>query len=166
MKYIITVVFVLFIAFSSQSYSQDQLPYVYSNVDHPESQLNTDSVDIENTMPTRSKRPCTHPGCGKLTIDGRCQKHSFKEVEKQRPNASKRGYGHKWRIVSKQYLQSNPYCVDCLSKDIVKASKVVDHIIPHKGDYDLFWDQDNWQALCKQCHDSKTAKHDGRWGDG
>jgi 5-methylcytosine-specific restriction protein A len=26
----------------------------------------------------------------------------------------------------------------------------------------LFWDEDNWQALCKPCHDRKTAV-EGRW---
>lgn len=32
---------------------------------------------------------------------------------------------------------------------------VVDHKIPHKGDYGLFWDsENNWQSLCKRCHDS------------
>ncbi|WP_143035082.1 HNH endonuclease [Marininema mesophilum] len=29
---------------------------------------------------------------------------------------------------------------------------------------DLFWDKDNWQSLCKRCHDRKTAIEDGRWG--
>ncbi|WP_435645121.1 HNH endonuclease [Butyricicoccus porcorum] len=33
---------------------------------------------------------------------------------------------------------------------------VVDHIVPHRGDPKLFWDQTNWQSLCKQCHDRKT----------
>jgi 5-methylcytosine-specific restriction protein A len=35
---------------------------------------------------------------------------------------------------------------------------VVDHIIPHRGDQYLFWDQENWQALCKDCHDRKTGR--------
>ena len=37
---------------------------------------------------------------------------------------------------------------------------VVDHIVPHRGDPKLFWDTDNWQALCKQCHDHKTMTED------
>ncbi|WP_456243258.1 HNH endonuclease [Thermacetogenium phaeum] len=36
--------------------------------------------------------------------------------------------------------------------------------MPHKGDRQLFWDESNWQALCKPCHDSKTAREDGGWG--
>jgi len=30
---------------------------------------------------------------------------------------------------------------------------VVDHIVPHRGDQELFRDPANWQALCKLCHD-------------
>ena len=42
---------------------------------------------------------------------------------------------------------------------------VVDHIIPHKGDMDIFWDEDNWQPLCKRCHDQKTATENGGFGN-
>jgi 5-methylcytosine-specific restriction protein A len=42
---------------------------------------------------------------------------------------------------------------------VVKAS-VVDHIIPHRGDAELFWNESNWQSLCKSCHDHKTMTED------
>jgi 5-methylcytosine-specific restriction protein A len=42
----------------------------------------------------------------------------------------------------------------------VKAT-VVDHIIPHRGDPTLFWDESNWQPLCKKCHDQKTRNEEG-----
>ena len=32
----------------------------------------------------------------------------------------------------------------------------VDHIVPHRGDMSLFWDVNNWQALCHECHARKT----------
>ena len=41
---------------------------------------------------------------------------------------------------------------------------IVDHIIPHRGDLEMFWNQLNHQALCKRCHDSKTAREDGGFG--
>ncbi len=28
-----------------------------------------------------------------------------------------------------------------------------DHVIPHRGDPTLFWDENNLQTLCKDCHD-------------
>ena len=37
-------------------------------------------------------------------------------------------------------------------------AKEVDHIIPHRGDMQLFWDVANWQGLCKSCHSKKTAQ--------
>ena len=44
-------------------------------------------------------------------------------------------------------------------------AREVDHIEPHKGDDTLFWDQDNWQPLCKPCHSRKTATEDGGFGN-
>jgi len=48
--------------------------------------------------------------------------------------------------------------VECERKGHVIPATVVDHIIPHRGDETLFWDESNWQALCKKCHDRKTGK--------
>ena len=28
----------------------------------------------------------------------------------------------------------------------------VDHVVPHRGDRQLFWDANNLQSLCKPCH--------------
>jgi 5-methylcytosine-specific restriction protein A len=42
---------------------------------------------------------------------------------------------------------------------------VVDHIIPHRGDQALFWDEENWQPLCLVCHNAKTAREDGGFGN-
>lgn len=44
----------------------------------------------------------------------------------------------------------------------ITAASVVDHIIPHQGDQELFWDEDNWQALCKHHHDGEKAEIEGR----
>ena len=45
-------------------------------------------------------------------------------------------------------------CDECKGKAV--AAQVVDHIIPHRGDETLFWDERNWQSLAKNCHDAKT----------
>jgi 5-methylcytosine-specific restriction endonuclease McrA len=44
----------------------------------------------------------------------------------------------------------------------VTEAKVVDHIVPHEGDEALFWDQANWQPLCKTCHDTTKAQEERR----
>ncbi len=119
-------------------------------------------------MPNAAPHPCIYPGCTILvkTNDSRCDKHRIherRESEGRRGSAAIRGYGAKWRTARKAFLKRNPLCFECQGKGILKAAAVVDHIIPHKGDPGLFWDESNWQALCKTCHDRKTAKSDGRW---
>lgn len=47
---------------------------------------------------------------------------------------------------------------------ILRAATVVDHIKPHKGDMEVFWDLSNWQGLCEPCHNKKTAREDGAFG--
>lgn len=38
-------------------------------------------------------------------------------------------------------------------KDPAPNSPIADHIVPHNGDPDLFWDIDNLQAVSKAWHD-------------
>ena len=51
----------------------------------------------------------------------------------------------------------HPLCAECLKNSVLTPATVVDHIVPHRGDYALFWDENNWQPLCKSCHDRKTG---------
>jgi len=52
--------------------------------------------------------------------------------------------------------------VMCMTEGRYTRATVVDHIKPHRGDRELFWDQSNWQALCKAHHDKKTGLEDSR----
>lgn len=119
-------------------------------------------------MPVRPRRPCNHPGCPELVSDGQyCEQHKKekqKQQDEQRGSAASRGYDSRWQKARLAYLREHPLCVQCHKEGRVVAASVVDHIIPHKGDKQLFWSKNNWQALCKHCHDVKTAKEDGRWG--
>ena len=85
------------------------------------------------------------------------------ELDRLRPSASARGYGPRWRRARAAYLARHPLCVQCQAKGRIEPSTTVDHIVPHRGDQKLFWDEANWAALCKPCHDAKTAR-EGRWG--
>lgn len=119
-------------------------------------------------MPNKAKRLCSYPGCYKI-CDGRyCEKHANTPETKYRDNresASMRGYDGKWRKARLAYLAKHPLCVKCKEAGKLVAATVVDHIVPHKGDYKLFWDSENWQPLCKECHDIKTASEDGGFGN-
>ena len=112
-------------------------------------------------MPSKPKVPCRHPGCAELVDPGTkyCEKHKPMHPEEVR-SAADRGYNRAWQKARKQYLQANPLCVMCLKEGKYRKATVVDHIIPHRGDEKLFWDRDNWQALCKKCHDRKTWSED------
>ena len=85
------------------------------------------------------------------------------ELDRQRPSAARRGYGSRWRRARAAYLARHPLCASCQAQGRVEPATVVDHVTPHWGDARLFWDESNWQGLCKRCHDAKTA-HEGRWG--
>lgn len=66
-------------------------------------------------------------------------------------------------LVKEEFLdldEAHPLCVQCAKQGKYVRATVVDHIIPHRGDQKLFWDQNNWQALCKSCHDKKTLTED------
>ena len=121
-------------------------------------------------MPRAAKRPCTYPGCGALTDDGRCGKHKRVEArlhDKQRGSAHARGYGARWQKASAAFLRAHPLCQcpECGEGELrTRVSQVTDHKIPHRGDMALFWDSDNWQAMAKECHDKKTATEDGGFG--
>ena len=109
-------------------------------------------------------RVCNKPGCNRLTSESYCELHRREYKPEDRPSAYRRGYNSAWRKASKAYLIRHPFCVACLRNGIHNKATVVDHIRPHKGDRNLFWDKMNWQALCKRCHDRKTATEDGGFG--
>lgn len=74
-----------------------------------------------------------------------------------RGNSSQRGYGYRWQQARERWLERNPVCVACKRQGLLTVATEVDHVIPHRGDKALFWDQANWQSLCKPCHSAKTA---------
>lgn len=79
-------------------------------------------------------------------------------------SARKRGYTWQWEKARAAYLTEHPLCVRCAAAGVTTPATVVDHVTPHQGDTGLFWDRGNWQALCKRCHDVKTATEDGGFG--
>ena len=66
----------------------------------------------------------------------------------------------RWRSARRDFLGLHPYCEIC-----AEPATVVDHVEPHRGNPQLFWLESNWRALCKHCHDRKTVKRDGGFGN-
>ena len=64
-----------------------------------------------------------------------------------------------WRAARTAFLKERPFCAYC-GKPLRGRDAIVDHIIPHKGDERLFWDESNWQPLCKRCHDAHKQRQE------
>lgn len=110
-------------------------------------------------MPTKPKHPCASPGCPNLTVNKYCDEHqALRRQEKRRPENDI--YNRRWRRASKLFLTQHPLCAECERHGKLTPATVVDHIVPHRGDQERFWDTANWQALCKPCHDKKTLTED------
>ena len=112
--------------------------------------------------------------CGKLIdmVEGMCQDckdkqepRDYKRYDSKRGSAASRGYDSRWKKYRLNFLRKNPLCIICLDKGKLIPSTRVDHTTPHKGDMKLFWDTKNHQALCESCHNRKTAKEDGGFGN-
>ena len=80
------------------------------------------------------------------------------------PERGQRAY-HSWysKAVWTQELRPaqllrEPFCRVCAAKGWRTPATVVDHVIPFRGDWDLFVSPANHQSLCKFHHDQKTAR--------
>jgi len=93
---------------------------------------------------------------------------------RSRLSAQQRGYDSRWQKARNTWLARHPLCEMCRQRGRPVAATVVDHIVPHHlGDAlqsrdinaisaarALFWDSDNWQSLCKPCHDGAKAQEE------
>lgn len=124
-------------------------------------------VIMGKKAPQRAKRPCLVSSCKEyVTNQGYCDNHQDKirKKDRERGTAHQRGYDARWEKERLEHLAEHPLCADHQKRGYIEVATVVDHIIPHKGDKDLFWDKNNWQSLCKSCHDRKTQLEDrGSW---
>jgi 5-methylcytosine-specific restriction enzyme A len=111
-------------------------------------------------------RYCLQPGCGAIVPRGYCAGHRRK-MEARRGSSNSRGYTRTWSKRSKRFLDRFPLCgmrpgnlapvmSRCHSDGVRTPADVVDHVVPHRGNVDLFDDELNWQALCYRCHARKS----------
>jgi hypothetical protein len=57
----------------------------------------------------------------------------------------------RWQRLRRLQLQAHPLCKFCLSRGIVTAATVVDHVIPHRGNWKAFVTGE-LLSLCAPCH--------------
>lgn len=117
-------------------------------------------------MPTRPKRPCSYPGCPKLTDDRFCEEHAKQEAIRyeryDRDPRSKQHYGRTWRKIRARFIAAHPLCEVCKNEGRLTPAAEVHHIKPlsQGGTHATH----NLMALCKSCHSEITAREGGRWG--
>lgn len=110
---------------------------------------------------------CAHPGCYRIVPAGQryCKAHSADRKDsglfrgtKRETSAPYNGLYRtaRWRRERRAFLNEHPLCAMCGG-----TARVVDHIVPHHGNHELFWDVGNWQPLCMSCHSAKTLRENG-----
>ena len=85
-------------------------------------------------MPKRPKRPCSYPGCPKLT-DGRfCAEHEKQEAVRYekygRDPSTRRRYGRAWKRIRDRYIAAHPLCEQCEKEGRMTPAQEVHHIVP------------------------------------
>jgi len=105
-------------------------------------------------MPTYPKRPCSYPGCPRLTNGQYCEEHRVQERRKydkyeRSPDVHKK-YGRAWKRIRDRYYSAHPYCERCYAEGCMTPAEEVHHILPvSKGGRHT---DDNLMSLCRSCH--------------
>ena len=132
-------------------------------------------------IPMALLKLCAYPGCHcPVALNEKyCELHKkagrqretkmVKEREsirlKRSGNSAERGYGYRWQKLRNRFIAQHPYCEECMKQGKITLATDVDHIVPHRGDPALLYDETNLQSLCKACHSRKTAREDGGFGN-
>ena len=109
---------------------------------------------------------CSKLGCmNKSVAKGRCNSHqpatlqsSINNSKASRPEYTRLYQTSAWKNMRKQKLYEHPLCMRCDSYGVTTPAVDVDHVVPHKGDANLFYNTNNLQTLCHRCHSYKTRE--------
>lgn len=107
-------------------------------------------------MPTRVK--CALPTCPNIaTYAGRCAKHAMQK-DHARGTAPERGYDGVWRRFRISFLHQHPVCEDCVAAGYFDRKATEVHHVRKLRDGGARLDPANCMALCKSCHQRRTAR--------
>lgn len=76
-------------------------------------------------------------------------------------NSAQRGYDRRWQRRREAQLRSEPMCAYCARQGFVTPATVADHIVPHRGDPELF-ENGELQSLCASCHSSAKQREEAQ----
>ncbi len=84
---------------------------------------NTRLYEEVEVLPRKPKRPCSYPGCPRLTEGRFCEEHQREENKRyekyDRDPAVRRRYGRVWKRVRDSYVKEHPFCEECFKKEIL-----------------------------------------------
>jgi 5-methylcytosine-specific restriction protein A len=89
-----------------------------------------------------------------------------KVYDQRRGSARERGYNVRWEKARRTFLTRHPLCLGCEAVYRVEPAVIVDHVIPHGGDSNRFWDTSHWQGCCKWHHDVVKQRLEDRYSRG
>jgi len=105
-------------------------------------------------MPTKPKRPCSYPGCPKLTDGQYCEDHAavarrqYNKYERS-PDINKK-YGRAWKRIRDRHISQHPLCEECEKQGKLVPAEEVHHKKPiSQGGTHA---RDNLMSLCRSCH--------------
>ena len=105
-------------------------------------------------MPSKPKRPCSYPGCPRLTDKQYCEEHTaiarnqYNKYERS-PDINKK-YGRAWKRIRDRHAAQHPLCERCLQEGRLVPMDEVHHKVPvSKGGTHA---RDNLMSLCRSCH--------------
>lgn len=116
-------------------------------------------------MPRKPKRPCSFPGCPRLTEGRFCEEHEKAEARRyekyDRNPAVRRRYGRTWKRIRDRYASQHPLCEQCKENGVLRPVEEVHHKVPlsEGGTHD----ESNLISLCKECHARIHAGRGDRW---
>lgn len=111
---------------------------------------------------------CADQLCNRRVEDGYCPEHA-RTIEHARGSSNARGYTYRWQRRAARFKANFPLCgmrpdgrppvmSACYDEGRITPAYQVDHVVPHRGDMALFWDElGNWQSLCAACGAKKSA---------
>ena len=118
-------------------------------------------------MPSRSRTPCSKPGCRALIPVGSgglcedCRKAKHRDYNKRQRDQDAQGFYNsgRWRKVRLMKLKQDPLCEICRPEIVLGTT--VHHIKEIKDGGDPY-DIDNLQTVCASCHNKVHDKFNSK----
>jgi len=88
----------------------------------------------------------------------RHERDSQRAMESQQKGEMQRAAGSQWSKARAGYLRSHSICVECEARGRTEAATHIKHIKPIGEDWDIFWNSDNWRAVCRSCFNGQKTE--------